>query len=168
MAGIRFSMLQDTTRRPQCLSSQESVCSAGNMDSIPGSGRSPGKGNDNPLQYVCLENPVDRESGGLQSIGLQIVGHDWASKHMSTLKVIIYYLMSYHLGQFNRIIYKCAESTIFYFYNFMLNHDQSEFIKHCISLGAKQYLKQKCWKIMSALFPVISHCTWGRYTLWCS
>ena len=28
--------------------------------SIPGSGRSPGRGNDNPLQYSCLENPMDR------------------------------------------------------------------------------------------------------------
>ena len=27
---------------------------------VPGSGRSPGEGNDNPLQYSCLENPVDR------------------------------------------------------------------------------------------------------------
>ena len=34
--------------------------SAGNPDSIPGSGRSPGGGNDNPLQYSCLENPMDR------------------------------------------------------------------------------------------------------------
>ena len=30
------------------------------MGSIPGSGRSPGEGNGNPLQYSCLENPVDR------------------------------------------------------------------------------------------------------------
>ena len=30
------------------------------MDSVPGSGRSPGEGNDNPLQYSCLENPMDR------------------------------------------------------------------------------------------------------------
>ena len=29
---------------------------------IPGSGRSPGEGNDNPLQYSCLENPMDREA----------------------------------------------------------------------------------------------------------
>ena len=29
-------------------------------DSIPGSGRSPGKGNGNPLQYSCLKNPIDR------------------------------------------------------------------------------------------------------------
>ena len=32
------------------------------VDSIPGSGRSPGEGNGNPLQYSCLENPMDREA----------------------------------------------------------------------------------------------------------
>ena len=32
----------------------------GDPDSIPGSGRSPGEGNGNPLQYSCLENPMDR------------------------------------------------------------------------------------------------------------
>ena len=32
----------------------------GDMGSIPGSGRSPGRGNDHPLQYPCLENPMDR------------------------------------------------------------------------------------------------------------
>ena len=35
---------------------------AGDPGSIPGSGRSPGEGNDNPLQYSCLENPMDRGS----------------------------------------------------------------------------------------------------------
>ena len=33
---------------------------AGDADSTPGSGRSPGEGNGNPLQYSCLENPMDR------------------------------------------------------------------------------------------------------------
>ena len=33
---------------------------AEDMSSIPGSGRSPGEGNGNPLQYSCLENPMDR------------------------------------------------------------------------------------------------------------
>ena len=33
---------------------------AGDMGSIPGSGRSPGVGNDNPCQYSCLKNPTDR------------------------------------------------------------------------------------------------------------
>ena len=32
---------------------------AGDLGSIPGSGRSPGEGNGNPLQYSCLENPMD-------------------------------------------------------------------------------------------------------------
>ena len=38
------------------------VCNAGDLDLIPGSGRSPGEGNGNPLQYSCLENPMDREA----------------------------------------------------------------------------------------------------------
>ena len=37
-----------------------SACNAGDPDSIPGSGRFPGKGNDYPLQYSCLENSMDR------------------------------------------------------------------------------------------------------------
>ena len=36
-----------------------SACSAGDLGSIPGSGRSPGEGNGNPRQYSCLENPMD-------------------------------------------------------------------------------------------------------------
>ena len=39
-----------------------SAYNAGDLGSVPGSGRSPGKGNDNPLQYSCLENPMDREA----------------------------------------------------------------------------------------------------------
>ena len=39
---------------------KESACNAGDPDSIPGSGRSPGEGNGTPLQYSCLENPMDR------------------------------------------------------------------------------------------------------------
>ena len=35
---------------------------AGDVDSIPGSGRSPGEGNGNPIQYSCLGNPMDREA----------------------------------------------------------------------------------------------------------
>ena len=40
--------------------SVESACSARDLGSIPGLGRSPGEGNDNPLQYHCLENLMDR------------------------------------------------------------------------------------------------------------
>ena len=37
-----------------------SACNVGDLDSIPGLGRSPGEGNGNPIQYPCLENPMDR------------------------------------------------------------------------------------------------------------
>ena len=43
---------------------------------IPGLGRFPGRGHGNPLQYSCLENPMDRGGGGLQSIGSQRVRQD--------------------------------------------------------------------------------------------
>ena len=39
---------------------KESACSAGDLGSIPGLGRSPGDGNGNPLQYSCLGNPMGR------------------------------------------------------------------------------------------------------------
>ena len=41
---------------------KESTCNAGDPGLIPGSGRSPGEGNGNPLEYSCLENPMDRET----------------------------------------------------------------------------------------------------------
>ena len=47
---------------------KESACNAEDLGSIPGSGRSPGEGNGNPLQYSCLENPMDR-------------GSSWATVH---------------------------------------------------------------------------------------
>ena len=43
----------------------------GGMGLIAGSGRSPGAGNGNPLQYSCLESSMDRGAGGLQSTGTQ-------------------------------------------------------------------------------------------------
>ena len=39
---------------------KESACNAGDPGSIPGSERSPGEGNGNPLHYSCLENSMDR------------------------------------------------------------------------------------------------------------
>ena len=65
---------------PWWLSGTESTCSAGNAGSIPGSGRSPGEGNGNLLQYSCLENSMDRGAWRLQSMGLRRVGHDSATE----------------------------------------------------------------------------------------
>ena len=47
---------------PACSSvGKESACNAGNLGSIPESGRSPGERRGNPLQFSCLENSMDRE-----------------------------------------------------------------------------------------------------------
>ena len=55
----------------------ESTCIAGDMGSIPVLGRSPGGGNDNPLQYSRLENPMDRgDWQAVQSIASQRVRHN--------------------------------------------------------------------------------------------
>ena len=50
-SGVRF---------PWWLSGKEFTCQVEDAGSIPGSGRSPGGGNGNPLQYSCLGNPMDR------------------------------------------------------------------------------------------------------------
>ena len=46
---------------------KESACNAGDPGSIPGLGRSPGGGHGDPLQYSCLENPMEEEPGELQT-----------------------------------------------------------------------------------------------------
>ena len=60
--------------------SKESVCNAGDPGSIPGSGRSPGEENGNPLQYSCLENPMDRRGWRATVHGVAGVKHDLATK----------------------------------------------------------------------------------------
>ena len=53
-----------------------SAVGAGDVGLIPGSGRAPGAGNGHPLQYSCLENPMDRGAWQAAVMGLQRVGHD--------------------------------------------------------------------------------------------
>ena len=59
---------------PHSSVSEESACNAGDLGSIPGSGRSPAEGTGNSLQYSCLENPMNEEPGRLH--GSQRVGHN--------------------------------------------------------------------------------------------
>ena len=59
---------------------KKSACNAGGPGSIPGSGRSPGEGNGNPLQYSCLENPMDRGAWQATAHGDRRVGHNLATK----------------------------------------------------------------------------------------
>ena len=59
---------------------KESAYNAGELGSIPGLGRSPGEGNGNPLQYSCLENPMERGAWKATVHGVTRVGHNLANK----------------------------------------------------------------------------------------
>ena len=64
------------------LSCKESTCNAGNLGSIPGSGRSHGGGPGNSLQQFCLENPIDWGAWwAAVHQGSQRAGHDWVTGH---------------------------------------------------------------------------------------
>ena len=83
------SILMWTRGFPWSSVGKESACNAGDLGSIPGSGRSPGAGIGNPLQYSCLENPMDREAWQATVHGVARVRHDWATKpiHMMWTRV---------------------------------------------------------------------------------
>ena len=71
--------IKDTVPAPGGTSGKEYACNTRDtrdVGLISGSGRSPGEGNGNPLQYSHLENFMDREACWLQSMGSQRVGHD--------------------------------------------------------------------------------------------
>ena len=59
---------------------KESAYSTGNLSSIPGLGRAPGEVNGNPLQYYCLENPMDRGAWQATVHGVTRAGHELATK----------------------------------------------------------------------------------------
>ena len=80
---------------PLWLSGKESACSAedtGDVGLIPGSGRSPGGGNGNPLQYSCLENPMD--GGAWQATVIEVTESDTAEQ----LHISIFRLLYHRLG----------------------------------------------------------------------
>ena len=62
------------------ISRKEAACNTGDLGLIPGSRRSPGKGNGNPLQHSCLENPMDRGAWWATVHGVTTVGHDLMTK----------------------------------------------------------------------------------------
>ena len=78
---------------------KEFAGNAGDLGLIPKLGRSLGGGNSNPLQYSCIlpwRIPRDREAWGLQSMGLQRVGHDSAAKHSTGQTEILELVMWWH------------------------------------------------------------------------
>ena len=65
---------------PHSTVGKESAYNAGDPASIPGSGRSPGEGNGNPLQYSCLKNPMGRGAWKALAHEVASVRHDLATK----------------------------------------------------------------------------------------
>ena len=83
--GKELAKLQSTVtwmriKNPHSSVSKESACSAGDLGSIPGSGRSPGEENGNPLQYSCLGHPMDRGAWQATVHGVTRVRHDLVTK----------------------------------------------------------------------------------------
>ena len=60
---------------------KNATANTGDMGLIPGSGRFPGRGNDNPFQYSCLENSTDQGAWWATVIGSQRIRHDRATEH---------------------------------------------------------------------------------------
>ena len=73
---------------PHCSAGKESACNAGDLGSIPGSGRSPGEGNGNCLQYSCLENPMDRGAWQAADHGITRVIYDLVTKPQPPWKTV--------------------------------------------------------------------------------
>ena len=87
-----------------------SACSAGEPGSIPGLGRSPGGRNDNPLQYSCLENPMDRGAWWAKVHGVaksRTRLSDFSSSSSSSVLKILFHARS----SYCRVSY-CIKSTI--------------------------------------------------------
>ena len=70
----------NTRGSPHSSVGKESVCSAGDLDLIPGSGRSPGEGKGNPLESSCLENLMHRGTWRATVHGVTRITHNLATK----------------------------------------------------------------------------------------
>ena len=80
-----------------------SSANAGDMGLIPGSGRYPGKGNGNLLQYSCLGNPMDRGAWWAIVHGVTRVRHDLETKPPPPQHSIVYVLCKQNKGMQNNL-----------------------------------------------------------------
>ena len=79
------------TLLPWWLSSKEAVCNAGNPGSVPGSGRSSGEGNGNPLQYSGRGNPTDRRAWPATVQGVEELDTtEWLTHTFDSVYVIFF------------------------------------------------------------------------------
>ena len=84
--GEKDAISKSVTGFPGGSDGKASAYNAGDPDLIPGSGRSPGKGNGNPLQYSCLENPME---GGAWWATVHGVAKSWTRLSDFTFTVLL-------------------------------------------------------------------------------
>ena len=89
-----------------------SAYNAGDPGSIPGSGRSPGEGNDNPLKYSCLKISWTVEPGKLQSMGSQRVEHDRETS-LSLSAIVFLYEHIYTVVTFHETDHFTCSANLF-------------------------------------------------------
>ena len=82
--------LRQNTWFPGGSEGKESACNSGDLGLIPGVGRSPGEGNGSPLQYSCLENPMDGGACQATVHGSQRVGYDWTTSLSFSLSLSVF------------------------------------------------------------------------------
>jgi len=88
---FHYRLLEDIEGFPGGSVGKESTCSAGDagdIGSVPGSGRSPGWEQGNPLPYSCLENPMDRRAWRATGYGASESDTTEATKHAGTHKIL--------------------------------------------------------------------------------
>ena len=96
--------------------------------------QSPGGGHGNPLQYSCLENPMDRGPGGLQSIASQRVRHDWSNLAHTYVSPNLHFHPTFHLTV--SYPYICSLCLCLYFC----------FANRFICMKKQLILMLVCWK----------------------
>ena len=99
--SLLFVMKKWDQGLPWWLRRKESTCNAGDagdVGSVPRSGRSPERSHSNPLQYSCLENPTDWEAWWAAVHWGQRVGHDWSDRTTHTrwdAMILVFCMLSF-------------------------------------------------------------------------
>jgi len=83
---------------------KESTGNAGDPSLIPGSGRSPGEGNGNPLQYSCLENPMDRGAWWATHYGVSRVEHELTTKPPPLCDILVEFFRGPYCGRLTGLL----------------------------------------------------------------
>ena len=100
---------------PDSSDGKQSACNVGDLDSIPGLGRSPEEGNGNPFQYSCLENSVDR--GAWQAIVHRIAESDTTERLTLSLSRHPYMYVYTHIYNYT---YALRHTQTYTYYNMLI------------------------------------------------